>query len=79
MGTDGYKLVWMGKDGCIGKKGSKNKGKRTPNNRLAHVFGCMVTGKKCNMLTKMIMTCREHQGEKKGEVRGAVDAINTLK
>ena len=59
MGTDVYRSVRMGADGCITKEGSKNKTKRAPNGRSGHVFECMVTAKNSRKLAGMVVVIRE--------------------
>ena len=54
----------MGAMGDIITVTNKNKSKRAPNGPAGHVFGCMNRVKKYHMLAKMIVVCREGQGEK---------------
>ena len=54
----------MGDMGGMITAGNKNKAKRSPNGLAGHVFACMNRVKKCHMLIKMNVVCREGQGEK---------------
>jgi len=57
--ADGYRSVPMGADGCMCKKGSKNKTKRAPNGRAGDVLWRMHTVQKPRKSTTMVMTIIE--------------------
>jgi hypothetical protein len=63
MGAD--TLLWMqtGAIGPIMTGRNTNKAKRVPNGQTGHHFERMLKCKKCDMLPKMIVTCREEQRE----------------
>ena len=63
MGADGRRLVRVGANDCVIKGNSKNKTNRAPNGQAGHVFECMTTTRKCNMLAKMVVGRKEDQGE----------------
>ena len=79
MGADALLWMHMGAIWPIMTGRNTNKAKRVPNGQTGHHFERMLKCKKCDMLPKMIVTCREGQREEQRSNKECALRFNVLK